>query len=52
MGKEISKDQAVSISGLAIDVLKAEQERMRNIGIRMSLGALASKAIIEQIKGK
>lgn len=48
---EPPKDQAIVVSGIAANALKKEQENLRKNGVRMSLGAIASKAITDQLKG-
>ena len=42
--------QAISISIVAVDLVKAEQERQAKNGVRMSLGAIVSKAVVETFK--
>ena len=50
MATEEIKDRPILITGLAVSKLEKEQTRLRANGLRMSLSALASKAIIETFK--
>lgn len=52
MATKDPNNQAVAISFVAIDVAKAEQDRLKEAGVKMSLGAIVSKAVIETYKGK
>jgi len=47
---DLQKDQAIVCSGIAVAKLKEHKETLRKSGIRMSLGAIASKAIMDAIK--
>jgi len=42
------KNQAVAVSNIAVGIAKAEQEKLENNGVRMSLGAIVSKAVVEK----
>lgn len=50
MAENELKDKPILITGLAVSKLEKEQDKLRNNGIRLSLSALASKAIIETFK--
>ncbi len=52
MATKDPNNQAVAISLIAVDVAKAEQDRLKDEGIKMSLGAIVSKAVIDTYKGK
>lgn len=46
------ESQTVSISTVAANLAKQEQERQRKEGIKMSLGTIVSKAVVDTLSPK